>query len=415
MTSRQRDDKITYNDRLIITNGQAVLEDAVIEKATVILADGEIVYVGCEDSLPKHVDVRSERLYTDHDFDMFNAQGGFICPGMIDLHVHGGGGADVMDGTVESLTKMAKTHGVHGTTAFVATTMTENYDRIIQAAQTIRLFCDEQAASPSAKLSGPRLLGMHLEGPYIHPKRVGAQDPDFVRPIDLDELHQFKEILGDAFRAITMAPELPGGMDAIDFLKTRGVALSAGHTDATFEEAIKAFNAGVGRVTHMYNAMSPLHHRDPGVVGAAFLTSDVMCEVIADGIHLHPAAIRIVYEFKGPDRICLITDGIAATGMPPGQYALGGQKVTVEAGACRLSDGTLAGSILTMDRAVGFMVKEVGIPVWEAVRMASLNPAIELGISKQKGSLAPGKDADVTVLNGDFRAVATWVEGIKLS
>lgn len=394
-----------------IANGLVVTEKEILSDAVVLLAEGRIAYVGPEAQAPRELALSGEESVELEAFETFDARGGYVCPGLIDLHIHGGGGADTMDGSVDSLKRIAQTHAAHGTTGLLATTMTEAHDKVMAAAKAVKEAADE---GTSAGWPGARILGLHLEGPYINAKRVGAQNPAYVRPPDLAELREIREVLGQHFRLITLAPEVDGGAAAMQLLLEFGVTISLGHTDATYEEAREAFAAGAKHVTHMYNAMSPLHHRDPGVVGAALLASDVICEMIADGIHLHPAASRIVWEKKGTDRVCLVTDAIAAAGMSEGQYQLGGLDVYVKDGACRLEDGRLAGSVLTMDRAVGHMVNAVGLPVVDAVRMASLVPARQIGFAERKGNLAAGKDADVTVLDDQFRSVATWVEGRRV-
>lgn len=392
-----------------ITGGKLVLEDGVLEDGALVMIEGRIAYVGPGEYLPPSIVPPGGEPVSLSRCERYDARGRWVFPGFIDVHVHGGGGADTLDGTVDALRRMAALHGSHGTTSLLATTTTEAYERIMQAARGIR---EAMSLSEGPDWPGARILGLHLEGPYINPKRAGAQNPAFMRPADLGELGEIVAALEEGFRLVTLAPELPGAGEAIDYLRRAGVTVSIGHTDATFEQAMAAFAQGARHVTHTYNAMRPLHHRDPGVVGAAFLSGpSVLCEVIADGIHVHPKAIEALVRLKGASGICLVTDAIAAAGMPEGEYELGRLKVTVKDRQCRLADGALAGSVLTLDQAVGFMVQQVGVPVHEAAMMASLNPARQLGMDSRKGSLRVGKDADVTVLDEAFNAVATWVGG----
>jgi len=394
---------------VLIDGGTLVLEDGTLENGALVLIEGRIAYAGPADLLPPEIAPPGGATVSLRECERYDATGQWVFPGFIDVHVHGGGGADTMDASVDSLRRIAEVHGAHGTTTMLATTTTEAHDRVIAAAKAVR---EAMALSAAPGWCGARIAGLHLEGPYVNPKRAGAQNPAFMRSADLGELGEIVSCLEEGFRLVTLAPELPGADEAIAFLRRCGVTVSMGHTDATFEQAFAALQKGVTHVTHTYNAMRPLHHRDPGVVGAAFLSgSGVLCEVIADGIHVHPRAIEALWRAKGTSGLCLITDAIAATGMPEGEYELGRLKVSLKGRECRLADGTLAGSVLTMDEAVGFMVREVGVPVHEAAAMASLNPARAARLEARKGALRVGKDADVAVLDSGFRAVATFVGG----
>ena len=397
-----------------IVGGKVVLEDRVVENGTVAAVGGRIIYAGPAEGF-------GEEIYASREvgrlpaaaFSTYDAAGGWVFPGFIDVHVHGGGGSDAMNATAGALERIARIHGRHGTTGFLATTMTAAHKDVCGAARAVR---DTVAACERAPWEGARLLGLHLEGPYLNPKRAGAQDPALMRPAVPEELREIAEILGDALRLVTLAPEIEGGMAALRFFCSAGAVVSLGHTDADTDQARAAFRAGARHVTHMFNGMRPLHHRDPGIAGVALLEEGAVCKVIADGIHLHPDAIRLLFRIKGADGLCLITDAIEATGMPEGIYQLGGLEVRVQDGACRLtSNGSLAGSVLTMDRAVGYVVEVVGLPVVAAARMAALVPARQLRLADRKGSLRVGKDADIAVLDSGFRAVATWVEGRRIA
>lgn len=394
---------------VLISGGTLVLEDGTLEGGALVLIDGRIAYAGPEDCLPPEIVPPGGAPVSLRDCVRYGAEGRWLFPGFVDVHVHGGGGADTMDASLDALRTIARVHGAHGTTSLLATTTTEAHERLMAAARVVR---QAMTLSGEPDWPGARIAGLHLEGPYVNPRRAGAQNPAFMRPPDLAELGELVAALEEGFRLITLAPELPGAGEAIAFLRRCGVTVSMGHTDASLEEAAHALELGVTHVTHTYNAMRPLHHRDPGVVGAALLSGPgVRCEVIADGIHVHPGAIKALWRLKGTAGLCLVTDAIAAAGMPEGRYALGRLDVIVQGRECRLQDGTLAGSVLTMDRAVGFMVREVGVPVHEAAAMAALNPARSVGLDARKGSLRVGKDADVAVLDADFRTVATFVGG----
>lgn len=396
-----------------IIGARLVLEDEVVEDGTLVVIDGRIAYAGPS----RFAEGASFGWWTNQPVDLadlpvVDGRGMWLFPGFIDVHIHGGGGRDVMEATVEALEHIAQTHGRHGTTGFLATTVTAPYDQIRDAARAVRQAID---AARQHGWTGARLLGLHLEGPYLNPERAGAQDPRWMRPADEGELRELLEILGDDFCLATLAPEISGGMEALRLLDAAGVVVSVGHSDATYDRAIAAFHAGARHVTHTFNGMRGFQHREPGLAGAAMLHPGALCEVIADGIHVHPEAIRLLCRIKGVDGVCLITDAIEAADMTEGEYRLGGLQVRVEDGACRLPDGTLAGSILTMDRAVGYVIEQVGLSPVEAARMAALNPARQLRLADQKGSLRPGKDADLALLDASFRAVRTWVEGRIIS
>lgn len=383
----------------IIAGGTVFAAEGPVADGAVAIRDGKIIWVGPEAALPA---APAERPLAA--WPRFDAGGGHIVPGFVDVHIHGGGGGDVMQATPEGLLTMARAHAKHGTTAFLASTATAPHDALVAAAQNVRRVMDEPTG-------GARVIGLHLEGPYINPKRVGAQNPAFVRDPNLGELREFAAILGDGFKRITIAPEQPGAPAAIAWLAERGVGVSLGHTAATYEEARRGVDAGARYATHTYNAMSPLHHREPGVVGLALSDERVTCELIADTIHVHPAAMQALWAAKGEGRVALITDAIMAMGRPDGVYDFGGLRIHVKAGSARLDDGvTLAGSVLDMATAIRNSVA-CGVSLERAVRAASEVPAQAAGAGHRKGRLAPGYDADIAVLDADLRCTATWVAG----
>lgn len=387
---------LIHNGLLLDPSGQWVMEGCVAG------VDGRIAYAGPAQTLPERLgEAPSSSLRR------FDARGGYIVPGFIDVHVHGGGGGDTMEGTPAALAKMAATHARHGTTAFLATTVTAAQPSLIAAAEAVASVC----GAPPADWPGARLLGLHLEGPYMNPAKKGAQNPAFMRPPDRGELAELLEVLGPRFSRITLAPELPGAGAIIPWLVERGVGVSIGHTDATYDQAITAFDQGARYATHTFNAMTGLHHRDPGVVGAVFSDDRVVGELIADTVHVHPAAARALIRAKGAAGVILITDAVRAMGLPDGTYELGGLEMHSRGGIMRLPDGTLAGSGLDMGTAVRNLVRHMGLTLAEAVRLASRNPARAAGAAERKGELAVGKDADVVVLDREMAPIATFVEG----
>lgn len=327
---------------------------------------------------------------------------GFIAPGFIDLHVHGGGGADFMDGDPEAVATITATHARFGTTGLLATTLTAPEEAILRALQ----------AAKAAPRRGARVLGFHVEGPFVNLKMKGAQDPRFVRPPSVPEIDRWlAEGRPEDRWHITMAPETQGALPAIRHLAERGAVVSAGHTDCTYAQLKEARDAGLRHATHLFNAMRGLHHREPGTVGGALTLPGMTAEVIADGVHVHPASLAVAVRARGSESMLLVTDAMRATGMPDGDYYLGELLTHVHEGQARLDDGTLAGSVLTMDRAVRTMVNLVGLPIPEAVAMASLNPARLHRLEGRKGRLAPGMDADLVLLDANLAVLATLVEG----
>lgn len=324
-----------------------------------------------------------------------------VLPGFIDEHIHGAGGADAMDGTEEALSVIARTVAEEGTTGFLATTMTQSPEAILKAMRAVKAYREK---SPQA---GARLLGVHLEGPFIACKFKGAQPEEYVAKPDTAVFDRYNEASGNAVKIVTLAPEAEGAKELIAHLTEQGIVASIGHTAAKYEDISRAADAGARNVTHTYNAQSPLHHRDIGTVGSALLDDRFNCELIADTIHVSVPAMQLLVKCKPEEKLTLITDAIRAKGLGDGESELGGQKVFVKNGEARLADGTLAGSVLRMNRAVENLVKKVGVPFLQAVDCATINPARNLGVEKQAGSIAVGKNADFTVLDGNYDVVLT--------
>lgn len=330
----------------------------------------------------------------------------WLIPGMIDLHIHGGRGADVMMAEPAGLAAVARVAAEGGATGFLATTRTARREDLVAVARGV----GEAAREPVNGARGAGILGLHLEGPYISRRRTGGQPPQHIRRPDPEELEDIARAAGGQLRMVTFAPEEPGGIELARWLTGRGIIPSLGHSNATYEQAVEAIQSGVTHFTHAYNAMAPLHHREPGALTAGLLDQRVTLQVIADGLHVHPAALRLAYRCKGPGGIALVSDSTGA-GLPPGRFRVCGRELVVDDQAVRLSDGTLAGSKLQLNRALQVCVEQAGIPLPDAVRMAATTPARILGLSGRKGALAPGYDADVVVLARDFSVAAVLIAG----
>ncbi|RMG69913.1 MAG: N-acetylglucosamine-6-phosphate deacetylase [Chloroflexi bacterium] len=323
-----------------------------------------------------------------------------LMPGFIDLHVHGGNHFEAMDGTPHALKELSAFYARHGVTGFLPTTWTAARAPITNALKNIANLIDQA-------LNGATILGAHVEGPYISPKRPGAQNPGDIRPADQTEFEEW--LATGSIRLITIAPEIPANRELIAYCLEQGITVSAGHTDATFDEMLTAH--GITQTTHTFNAMRGLHHREPGTVGAAMLIDDIRCEVIADGVHVNPQMVKLLYRVKGADRVILITDAVRGAGLPQGtQYLQDGRTVTVQ-DAAYLEDGTLAGSTLTMDVAVRNFQQFTGCSLVELATCASLTPARAIHLADRKGSITVGKDADLVLVDRAFNVHLTMVGG----
>jgi N-acetylglucosamine-6-phosphate deacetylase len=382
-----------------ISNGQVITPDRIIPNGWVLVKDGVIVEVA------------------DYDLDLpeatiIDAGGRYISPGFIDIHVHGGGGFDFMDNTVEAFLKIAKLHARFGTTAMYPTTLTGSTEDTLQTLETYEL------ANPLND-SGAQLMGVHLEGPYFAMSQRGAQDPKYIRDPDPRE-YEYIVSRSNAIKRWSAAPELKGAIPFARFLKSRGILVSLAHTDAIYEEVIEGFENGYTLATHLYSAMSGVTRRNAyryaGVIESAFLIDEMAVEVIADGIHLPAPLLKLIYKIKGPHKIALITDAMRAAGMPPGESVIGnlhtGLKVIVEDGVSKLPDRTsFAGSVATTDRLVRTMIRMAGVSLIDAVKMMTLTPASIMNITDRKGSLAAGKDGDLVIFDEDISVYATMIKG----
>lgn len=328
-----------------------------------------------------------------------------LLPGFIDEHIHGAGGADAMDGSAEAIGTIAKCLAKEGTTTFLATTMTQSRKAIKQALKAIA-----QAAKTDA-CEGADVLGVHLEGPFISPKFIGAQPLEYIETPDIALFDEFQSTADQRIRMVSLAPEVEGASELIAHLAANGVRPAVGHSGAGYDEMMAAVDAGLSCVTHTYNAQSPVHHREVGVVGSAMLCDALYTELICDTIHVSVPAIKLLIRNKPADKVILITDSMRAKGLPDGISELGGQTVYVKNGEARLENGALAGSVLRMNDAIRNLVEKVGVPFETAVDFATVNPATHLGLAHERGTIEVGKRADFTVLDDAFNVLQTIVGG----
>ncbi|MGM8212928.1 N-acetylglucosamine-6-phosphate deacetylase [Virgibacillus sp. W0430] len=347
--------------------------------------------------------------------NVIDAKGDYVSPGFIDIHTHGGGGHDFMDGTIEALIEGSKAHLPYGTTTIVPTTLTSTKENLFSTLDNMREL-------KKSSYKGPNILGLHLEGPYFAYEQRGAQDPKYIRDPDRDE---YMEILKykDVIVRWTIAPERNGAMELAQELRELDIVCSIGHSQAVYEDVQKAFEVGCTLVTHLYSGMSMVRrinaYRYAGIVESSYLIDDMFVEVIGDGIHLPSSLLKLIYKIKGPDKICLVTDSMRAAGMPEGKYILGnidtGQEIIVEDGVAKLkSRESFAGSVATADRVVRTMMKFAEIPIHEAVKMMTYTPAKVMGIDKNKGSIAIGKDADILIFNNNIDINRVLIGGEEL-
>jgi N-acetylglucosamine-6-phosphate deacetylase len=342
---------------------------------------------------------------SDVPAEAFDAGESIVTPGFIDVHIHGGAGFDVMDATQESLEGISRHLAGSGVTSFLPTTVTAPWDDMVSVVSAV-------ADAMEGGTSGAQVLGVHLEGPYLNPERKGAQYPDYLREPSIEEFREKLGSLSSVVRIVTLAPELPGATDLIRYLAVRNINVSMGHSEATFEEAADAIDAGANHATHLFNAMRPLQHRDPGITGAVLADDRVRAELVWDNLHVHPGTARVVVNAKGPENVMLVSDAMPAAGLPDGDYHLGAHKVFVRNGEARLLDGTIASSIITLDVAVRNAARF--FPLQDAVMMATYVPAYGAGAEKYKGSIAVGKDADLAILSAQLEVTEVVLRGCIL-
>ena len=382
----------------LVRNASLVLPDGVLDQGWLLVEDGRITGVAAATGQPEPV-VSPETAV--HDL-----AGRHVLPGFVDMHVHGGGGAAFSAGDADQALVAARFHLGHGTTTIMASTVTGSMAEI-----------EHHIGELSGLVQDGILAGIHLEGPFISKARCGAHDPGLLRAPARTDVSRLLRAGDGTVRMVTLAPELEGGLDAVRLLTESGVIAAVGHTDATYAQTREAIELGAPVGTHVFNAMRPVHHREPGPVTALLEQEQVLCEVVNDGLHVHPSVVSLMFAAAGAHRIALITDAMVAAGVGDGEYQLGALTVQVRDGEARLTDGdSLAGSTLTMDRALRNAVRLAGVPLADAAISASLTPARALGIADRVGSLETGKQADLVVLDGDLRVVSVmqrgaWVDG----
>ena len=372
---------------IAIINGQIILENK-IEYNKVLLISDKIEGIVEETEIPEGAEI-------------IDCKGGYVTPGFIDLHIHGYLGKDVCDATAESIRTIAGGIVENGVTGFLPTTMTVDMMVINGAINACR------EVKNCGEYYGSQILGVHAEGPFISASKKGAQDERFILKPDAD----FVKANADIIKIITLAPEEDKDFKEIKRMADEtDVVVSMGHTSADYKTAMESSKNGVKHATHLFNAMTPMTHRAPGVVGAA-LNSDVSCELIVDTYHVDPALYEMVYKMKGR-KLCFITDCLPAGGLPEGEYTLGGAKIIYKDNLCKLEDGTIAGSVLKLNKGVWNVYNNSTIPLWECVNCATLNPATAIGVADRKGSIEIGKDADIVVLDDEFNVKKTIIGGV---
>ena len=382
--------------KLAIHAGTVLTPEEEIPQGTVLVEGDRVVAVGREIHVPP-------------DARRFEAPDTTCVPGFIDLHVHGAGGHDLMEGTAEAVAAIGRTLAAHGTTSYFPTTLTAPMPRTLAALKCLGDLVRRMEGPPSELVAQP--LGIHMEGPFLNALRKGVHPAQHMLAPRNELFEDFYRAAGGTLRILTLAPELDGAEAMMSRVLERGVLVGMGHTDANFEQAERAVELGVRHVVHMFNAMRPFAHRDPGVIAATLLDDRVSAELIADGVHVSEPAIQLLLRAKGPGGVLLVTDGLAAVGMPEGTYRLGECEITVRGPEARSRDGVLAGSVLTLDGAVRNMVRFTGLPLREVVKMATLNQARVLGLAR-KGRIAAGADADLVLLTGSLEVAAVCARGV---
>jgi N-acetylglucosamine-6-phosphate deacetylase len=363
-----------------------------LEKSSLLIDKDKIVSIGASESAATNQTLRFPETYK-------------CLPGMIDMHIHGANGADTMDATPKALSTIASALAKEGTTSFLATTITQSVPAIEKAIVNVGETIGHQKSGEA------EIIGIHLEGPFINKEKTGAQPEEFILDPDCELFDHWQNLSQNHIKEVTLAPEVKGGFDFIRHLKAQSVVASIGHTNGIDEDVIRAIDAGATQVTHLYNGMRGMHHREPGILGGALLHHGLYTELICDGHHVCQGMVNLAYKLKGSDRMILITDSMRAKCMNKGVYDLGGQDVYVDNGLALLKDGTIAGSVLKMKDALRNILAFTDATLADVVQMGAINPALQCGVFDRKGSLEAGKDADLIVLNEQNELVLTICRG----
>lgn len=377
----------------IIKNVKVCKDNELIDMS--VVTEGHLI----KEVLPKNKIIAEE--YSEEA--IFDGNGGLLIPGMIDVHIHGAKNYDMMDGSTESIQAVSMACAETGCTSFLVTSVSSSLEDLIQMIR--------QTKKVIGKEKGAKIAGIHLEGPYLNIEKKGMQNPAHLRHPDLKEMKKIFDEADGLIKMVTIAPELPGGIELIDFLKKRGVVVAIAHSNATYEETQDAFEKGASHITHCFNAMPAIHHRAPGLVAAALENDSISVQAIVDGVHLHPGIVRLIHKIKGPDKMVLTTDALQAMGVGDGEYIFGGHQVTVTEGVARLQDGTLASSTVTMNKSLR-LSNEFGINLQDTIQMATSTPADILGM-KNLGRIEKGYSADLVLLDKKFEVLSTWINGEK--
>lgn len=385
------------NENFIIKDLTIVRENGIEEHGYIKVENGKISEVGPAYNLTTNEQDKVYRFSADH----------VLIPGMIDVHIHGANGADTMDATYQALDTITETLPKEGTTSFLVTTITQSTEKIEKALINVANYLQNGTKEGHAEI-----LGVHLEGPFISKEKAGAQPLDYIIEPDVELFNKFQRLSNHQIKLVTLAPEVDPDFALIKHLRKDGVVASIGHSNATYDEIDQAIEAGTTHVTHLYNGMSGLHHREPGVVGGALLRDELYAELIVDGIHSRPEMIKLAFQQKGKDRLILITDAMRAKCLRNGVYDLGGQEVTVKDGKAELKNGHLAGSVLKMADGFKNMLTFTDANLQSLVDMVATNPAKQLNVFDRKGSIAIGKDADLVILDEHYQVVMTFCKGV---
>lgn len=380
--------------KTLIKNIKLIGVNEIFENYCVVVEDKKIIQVD------------NERKIDGEKIDnIIDGKGNYLAPGFIDIHNHGNTGYDIMDGTEEALDSIGEFHIKNGVTSYLGTVMTSK--EIIKALENIGRYNNKEDLSQN--------LGIHLEGPFFSLDKKGAQAAEYITTPNMDGIRELLAHANGRLKMVSIAPELPGALDVISYLKSQGIVVALGHTNADYMESQRGIEYGATVATHLFNGMRNFEHREPGIIGAALLDDRVYCEIIYDRIHIHDAVVKMALKMKGTDNIVLISDAMRATGLGDGEYELGGQRVIVKNQVARLETGNLAGSTLTLRKAVFNMINYLKVPMVDAVKMASLSPAKAIEVDRYKGSIEMGKDADMILIDGDINVLGTMAMGKWIS